>query len=85
MRTIGSLAVVALALTATPAFAQLVLAPPIVGKTVSAPEEAITRALQDELAASGIRPVELTMQLVRALEKCKNKMSCLASDRKSVV
>lgn len=84
MRSLKLLATLALvAVPSAPALAQLVLAPPIIGKTVMAPEDAITRVLIDELGASGIKPQELTMQLLKALEKCKNKMSCLATAGKA--
>ncbi len=84
MRSLKLLATLALvAVPSAPALAQLVLAPPIIGKTVMAPEDAITRVLIDELAASGIKPQELTTQLLKALEKCKNKMSCLATAGKA--
>lgn len=86
MRSKTSLATLGVALSClagTPAYAQLVLAPPIIGKTVMAPQDSIQLAIQDELGASGIKPVELTTQLLKALEKCKNKMSCLATAGKA--
>lgn len=86
MRSKTSLATLGVALSClagTPAYAQLVLAPPIIGKTVMAPQDSIQLAIQDELGAAGIKPVELTTQLLKALEKCKNKMSCLATAGKA--
>jgi len=74
---------VALAGRASRADAQLVLAQPIVGKTVMAPADNIQRAIVEELQREGIRPVELTSKLLKALEKCKNKMSCLATAGKA--
>ncbi len=73
-----------LAVSAGPAEAQLVIAPPVIGKKVTAPQDAIERAILDELIAAGVPRIEPTSRLLIALEKCKNSMSCLADTGKGV-
>ncbi len=73
-----------LAVAAGPAEAQLVIAPPVIGKKVTAPQDAIERAILDELIAAGVPRIEPTSRLLIALEKCKNSMSCLADTGKGV-
>ncbi len=78
------LGVALLALAAAgPASAQLLIAPPIVAKEVAAPSDTVQRAILEELIAAGIKPVEQTTKILAALEKCKNKMSCLATAGKA--
>ena len=74
----------ALLLFATEASAQLVIAPPILGKTIKPPASVVERAVQEELEEIGIDALKRTKRTTARLAKCKNRMSCLASVGKQV-
>lgn len=80
----AGLLLAALLLFATEASAQLVVAPPILGKTIKPPASVIERAVQEELEEIGIDAMKRTKRTTARLAKCQNKMSCLASVGKQV-